>query len=117
MTVQLQHDFPVSEIMGVRGILFVCSFLCLSNAGSDSLHVDLALMGSGFPVILTFKPGTVLNFEDCYLGEQTQVVCTMKNESEILPLMFRFRKIAHFSVSPARGKLQKNSEKVTPYFS
>ncbi|NXQ15286.1 CFA47 protein, partial [Peucedramus taeniatus] len=79
--------------------------------GSHSRHVDLALMGSGFPVILTFKPGTVINFEDCYLGEQTQAVCTMKNESEFLPVTFRFRKTAHFSVSPARGKLKKNSEK------
>ncbi|XP_068035889.1 cilia- and flagella-associated protein 47 isoform X4 [Anomalospiza imberbis] len=78
---------------------------------SHSCHVDLALMGSGFPVILTFKPGTVINFEDCYLGERAQVVCTMKNESKFLPVMFRFLKTAHFSISPARGKLKKNSEK------
>ncbi|NXR67841.1 CFA47 protein, partial [Rhadina sibilatrix] len=76
-----------------------------------SRHVDLALMGSGFPVILTFKPGTVINFKDCYLGEKTQVVCTMKNESEFLPVTFHFRKAAHFSVSPERGTIKKNSEK------
>lgn len=92
-------------------------FLCLSNAGSISRQVDLALMGSGFPVVLTFKPGTVINFKDCYLGEQAQVVCTMKNESEFLPIMFRFRKTAHFSVSPKRGKLKKKSEKVSPSLS
>lgn len=74
-------------------------------------------MGSGFPVVLTFKPGTVINFKDCYLGEQAQVVCTMKNESEFLPIMFRFRKTAHFSVSPKRGKLKKKSEKVSPSLS
>lgn len=103
--------------MDVRGILFVCLFLCLSNAGSHSRYVDLALMGSGFPVILTFKPGTVINFEDCYLGEQTQVACTMKNESEFLPVTFRFRKTAHFSFSPARGEIKTKSEKVIPFFS
>lgn len=117
MTVQLQHDCPVSEIMGVRGVLFVCLFLCLSDAGKHSRHVDLALMGSGFPVILTFKPGRVINFKDCYLGEQTQVVCTMKNESEFLPVTFKFRKAAHFNVSPERGILKTKSEKVTPSFS
>lgn len=101
----------------MRGILFVCLFLCLSNAGSHSCYVDLALMGSGFPVILTFKPGTVINFEDCYLGEQTQVACTMKNESEFLPVTFRFRKTAHFSFSPARGEIKTKSEKVIPFFS
>ncbi|NWX56663.1 CFA47 protein, partial [Promerops cafer] len=85
---------------------------CLQNlSGSHSRHVDLALMGSGFPVKLTFKPGTVINFKDCCLGEQAQVVCTMKNESEFLPVTFSFRKTAHFNISPERGKLRKNSEK------
>lgn len=74
-------------------------------------------MGSGYPVILNFKPGRVINFKDCYLGEQTEVVCTMKNESEFLPLMFRFRRAAHFKVSPERGTLKVKSEKVTPSFS
>ncbi|NXD19099.1 CFA47 protein, partial [Spelaeornis formosus] len=93
------------ETVGMRGD-------CLQNlSGSHSCHVDLALMGSGFPVILTFKPGTVINFKDCYLGEQLQIACTMKNESEFLPVMFSFRKTAHFNVSPERGKLKKNSEK------
>lgn len=95
--------------------LFAC--FCLSDAGSHSRHVDLALMGSGFPVMLTFKPGTVIDFKECYLGEQTQVVCTVKNESEFLPVTFSFRKTAHFNISPERGKLKKKSEKVIPSFS
>ncbi|NWT50860.1 CFA47 protein, partial [Erythrocercus mccallii] len=78
---------------------------------SRSRHVDLALMGSGFPVVLTFKPGTKIHFKDCYLGEQTQVVCTMKNESEFLPVTFSFRKAAHFNISPERGMLKIKSEK------
>ncbi|NXR19063.1 CFA47 protein, partial [Cinclus mexicanus] len=82
-----------------------------STIRSNSRHVDLALMGSVFPVILTFKPGTVINFKDCYMGEQAQVVCTVKNESEFLPVMFSFRKTAHFSIYPERGKVKKKSEK------
>ncbi|NXY24504.1 CFA47 protein, partial [Atrichornis clamosus] len=74
-------------------------------------HVDLALMGSGFPVLLTFDPGPVINFMDCYLGEQTQVLCTLKNESEYLPITFSFRKTAHFNISPERGKIKKKSQK------
>ncbi|XP_077637788.1 cilia- and flagella-associated protein 47 [Lonchura striata] len=121
---KLERDFEVNDASLVQDYVLFLRFETVGKRGdclqdlsgpattrSDSLHVDLALTGSGFPVILTFKPGTVLNFEDCYLGEQTQVVCTMKNESKFLPLMFRFRKTAHFSVSPARGKLKKNSEK------
>ncbi|NXE93663.1 CFA47 protein, partial [Menura novaehollandiae] len=74
-------------------------------------HVDLALMGSGFPVMITFNPGPVINFRDCYLGAQTQVLCTLKNESEFLPVTFSFRKTAHFNISPERGKIKKKSKK------
>ncbi|NXI18591.1 CFA47 protein, partial [Irena cyanogastra] len=100
------------ETVGKRdGYLQNLSGGATATTKSHSPYVDLALIGSGCPVVLTFKPGTVINFEDCYLGEQVQVVCTMKNESKFLPVMFRFRNTAHFSVSPARGKLKKNSGK------
>ncbi|NWY96469.1 CFA47 protein, partial [Loxia curvirostra] len=113
------EDFEVNDASPVQDYVMFLRFEtagkrggCLQNlSGSHSRYVDLALKGSGFPVILTFKPGTVINFEDCYLGEQAQVACTMKNESEFLPVTFRFRKTAHFSISPARGQLKKKSEK------
>ncbi|NWS08649.1 CFA47 protein, partial [Motacilla alba] len=117
---KFERDFEVDDTSVAQDYVLFLRFetagkrgSCLQNlsCGSHSRHVDLALTGSGFPVILTFKPGTVINFEDCYLGEQPQVVCTMKNESEFLPVTFRFRKTAHFSISPARGKLRKKSEK------
>ncbi|XP_030333266.1 cilia- and flagella-associated protein 47 [Strigops habroptila] len=74
-------------------------------------HMDLALTGSGLPVMLTFNPGPVINFSDCYVGEQTQVLCTLKNESESLPVTFSFRKTAHFNISPEKGKIRQKSAK------
>ncbi|XP_027494225.1 cilia- and flagella-associated protein 47 isoform X1 [Corapipo altera] len=74
-------------------------------------HVDLALTGSGLPVMVTFNPGPEINFRDCYLGEQTELLCTLKNESDSLPVTFRFRKAAHFNISPEKGKIKKNSAK------
>ncbi|NXG11521.1 CFA47 protein, partial [Sakesphorus luctuosus] len=74
-------------------------------------HVDLALTGSGLPVMISFNPGPEINFMDCYLGEQTQVLCTLKNESESLPVTFSFRKVAHFHISPEKGKIKKKSVK------
>ncbi|NXL63788.1 CFA47 protein, partial [Chordeiles acutipennis] len=74
-------------------------------------HPELALMGSGLPVMLTFNPGPVIKFIDCFLGEQTQVLCTLKNESECLPVTFSFRKTAHFNISPEKGKIKKKSAK------
>ncbi|NXD02891.1 CFA47 protein, partial [Certhia familiaris] len=123
---KFERDFEVSDASLIQDYVLFLRFEtvgkrdgCLQNLSigatattrNHSRHVDLALMGSGFPVILTFNPGTVIKFKDCYLGEQTQVVCTMKNESEFLPVTFSFRKTAHFNISPKRGKLKKKSEK------
>ncbi|XP_057901557.1 cilia- and flagella-associated protein 47 [Melospiza georgiana] len=123
---KFERDFEVNDASPVQDYVVFLRFETAGKRGdslqnlsggatattsSDSRYVDLALMGSGFPVILTFKPGTEINFEDCYLGEKTQVACTMKNESEFLPVAFRFRKTAHFSVSPARGNIETKSEK------
>ncbi|NXX86660.1 CFA47 protein, partial [Urocolius indicus] len=74
-------------------------------------NTELALKGSGLPVMLTFNPGPVVEFMDCFLGEKTQVLCTLKNESNSLPVTFSFRKTAHFSISPEKGKIKKKSEK------
>ncbi|NWR43509.1 CFA47 protein, partial [Regulus satrapa] len=117
---KFERDFEVDDASVIQDYVLFLRFEtvgkrdgCLQNLsdGSHSRHVDLALMGSGFPVILTFKPGTVINFKDCYLGEQAQVVCTMKNQSEFLPVKFSFRRTAHFNISPEKGKLKKKSEK------
>ncbi|NXG41302.1 CFA47 protein, partial [Psilopogon haemacephalus] len=70
---------------------------------------ELALTGSGIPVTLTFNPGPVFKFTDCFLGEQTQILCTVKNESELLPVTFSFRKMAHFNISPEKGKIKAKS--------
>lgn len=99
-----------------EGFLFVV-FLCLSNAVNHPHHMELALTGSGLPVMLTFNPGPVIKFMDCFLSEQTQVLCTLKNESESLPVTFSFRKTAHFSISPEKGKIKKKSAKVITSFS
>ncbi|NXP75263.1 CFA47 protein, partial [Ramphastos sulfuratus] len=70
---------------------------------------ELALTGSGIPVTLTFNPGPVFKFTDCFLGEQTQILCTLKNESELLPVTFSFHKMAHFNISPEKGKIKAKS--------
>ncbi|XP_027672760.2 cilia- and flagella-associated protein 47 [Falco cherrug] len=74
-------------------------------------HMVLALTGSGLPVMLTFRPGPVIKFMDCFLGEQTQVLCTLENESKFLPVTFSFRKMAHFNISPEKGKIKQKSAK------
>ncbi|XP_010076294.1 PREDICTED: uncharacterized protein CXorf22 homolog, partial [Pterocles gutturalis] len=74
-------------------------------------RVELALTGSGLPVMLNFNPGPVIQFMDCFSGERTQVLCTLKNESESLPVTFSFHKTAHFNISPEKGKIKKKAAK------
>ncbi|NWV81447.1 CFA47 protein, partial [Dasyornis broadbenti] len=123
---KFERDFEVSDSLLIQDYVIFLRFETVGKRGdclqtlsdgatattrSHSRHVDLALMGSGLPVMVTFNPGPVINFKDCYLGEETQVLCTVKNESEFLPVSFSFRKTTHFSVSPERGKLKKKTEK------
>ncbi|XP_063160761.1 cilia- and flagella-associated protein 47 [Candoia aspera] len=73
--------------------------------------VELGLIGSGLPVMLTFIPGPVVNFRECYFGEHTDLVCTLKNECDVLPVTFVFHKIAHYNICPEKGKIKAKSAK------
>uniref|UniRef100_A0A667I3F2 Calponin-homology (CH) domain-containing protein n=1 Tax=Lynx canadensis TaxID=61383 RepID=A0A667I3F2_LYNCA len=67
--------------------------------------VELALTGSGLPVILHFDPGNFLNFAPCFMGERSETVCIMQNRSKSLSVTYRFKKTAHFKIDPERGKI------------
>nr|XP_042125169.1 cilia- and flagella-associated protein 47 isoform X1 [Peromyscus maniculatus bairdii] len=67
--------------------------------------VELALTGSGLPVILQFDPGKVLTFAPCSMGEHSDILCIVRNHSISLPVMYHFQKTAHFKMDPERGKI------------
>ncbi|XP_025790294.1 cilia- and flagella-associated protein 47 [Puma concolor] len=67
--------------------------------------VELALTGSGLPVVLHFDPGNFLNFAPCFMGERSEMVCIMQNRSKSLSVTYRFKKTAHFKIDPERGKI------------
>ncbi|XP_049985737.1 cilia- and flagella-associated protein 47 isoform X2 [Alexandromys fortis] len=67
--------------------------------------VELALTGSGLPVILQFDPGKSLTFAPCFMGEHSDILCIVKNQSISLPVMYHFQKTAHFKMDPERGKI------------
>ncbi|XP_072471294.1 cilia- and flagella-associated protein 47 isoform X2 [Notamacropus eugenii] len=71
--------------------------------------VELALTGSGLPVLLNFVPGKVLNFTPCCMGERSEIVCSIQNHSKILPVAFSFHKVAHFKIIPEKGKIDEES--------
>uniref|UniRef100_A0A8C9P009 Uncharacterized protein n=1 Tax=Spermophilus dauricus TaxID=99837 RepID=A0A8C9P009_SPEDA len=67
--------------------------------------VELALTGSGLPVLLHFDPGKVLNFTPCFVGERSDILCIVQNRSKSLPVTYRFQKTAHFKIDPEKGKI------------
>ncbi|XP_007956994.1 cilia- and flagella-associated protein 47, partial [Orycteropus afer afer] len=67
--------------------------------------VELALTGSGIPVLLQFNPAKVFKFPPCIMGEHSEILCLMQNRSDSLPIMYHFQKTAHFKIDPKKGKL------------
>uniref|UniRef100_A0A8D0KBY0 Cilia and flagella associated protein 47 n=1 Tax=Sus scrofa TaxID=9823 RepID=A0A8D0KBY0_PIG len=73
---------------------------------SDQLQkVELALTGSGIPILLHFDPGRVFNFAPCFMGGHSEIQCVIQNRSKLLPVMYNFKKTAHFKIDPQRGKI------------
>ncbi|EPQ15382.1 hypothetical protein D623_10008654 [Myotis brandtii] len=67
--------------------------------------LELALTGSGLPVIMQFNSGSFLTFPTCSFGESSEISFIMKNRSKLLPVMYHFRKTANFRVKPERGNI------------
>ncbi|XP_077338680.1 cilia- and flagella-associated protein 47 [Lithobates pipiens] len=105
-----QQDYALFmrfEIVGSKdGFLQSHADIQMSNKGQKKHYVELAATGSAFPVALTFSPGTTYNFKECLIGERIDILCSLKNESQFLPVVFSFHKISHFHISPANGKIE-----------
>ncbi|XP_052708553.1 cilia and flagella-associated protein 47-like isoform X1 [Crassostrea angulata] len=71
----------------------------------DGSMVEVAMTGTALPVLLSISPSYKFNFGECPVGEHADVLCTIKNESNVLPAIFQFRKIAHFLTHPPNGKI------------
>ncbi|EPY73469.1 hypothetical protein CB1_006500002 [Camelus ferus] len=56
-----------------------------------------------------FDPGRVLNFAPCFIGGRSEIQCVMQNRSKSLPVMYHFKKTAHFKIDPQRGKIDEGS--------
>ncbi|KAM9320035.1 LOW QUALITY PROTEIN: cilia- and flagella-associated protein 47 [Gastrophryne carolinensis] len=77
-----------------------------NNKRWKKCYVELAVTGSALPVKLTFSPGTAYNFGECLIGERIDILCSLKNDSRLLPVVFSFHKISHFQISPANGQIE-----------
>ncbi|XP_041462969.1 cilia- and flagella-associated protein 47-like isoform X1 [Lytechinus variegatus] len=68
--------------------------------------LEVAITGTALPVLLSLSPQTHLDFGECSQGEHIDTLCSLSNESTILPVSFVFQPVAQFSVVPSFGKLK-----------
>ncbi|CAH1800026.1 unnamed protein product [Owenia fusiformis] len=69
-------------------------------------HVEVALTGTALPVLVNLSPQSKFDFQECPVGEHVDMLCSLNNESSVLPLTFQFRRIAHFTAHPTSGKIK-----------
>lgn len=69
------------------------------------IYAEVALTGTALPVLLNIAPTAKLDFGECPVGEHADILCTVKNESNILLTQFEFRRTAHFTAYPSSGKI------------
>ena len=66
----------------------------------------MALTGTALPVLISISPQTKYQFGNCPVGEHTDMLCTVRNDCNTLPVSYQFRRIAHFLAKPANGKVR-----------
>ncbi|XP_064627283.1 cilia- and flagella-associated protein 47-like isoform X2 [Lineus longissimus] len=76
-----------------------------TRSNIEGSFLEVAVTGTALPVQLNFSPQTKLDFDECPVGEHVDTLCMIKNESAVLPALFQFRRIAHFSMRPPNGTL------------
>ncbi|XP_072178621.1 cilia- and flagella-associated protein 47-like [Diadema setosum] len=67
--------------------------------------LEVALTGTALPVLLSLSPQTNLDFGECPVGEQIDTLCSLQNDSTVLPADFVFQPVAQFATRPAFGHL------------
>ena len=63
------------------------------------------MTGTALPVLLDISPACKYDFGEVPVGEHADILCTLKNSSDVLPATFQFRRIAHFIAHPPNGKI------------
>lgn len=86
---------------------------CLLSPGKS--NVELAVTGTGLPVVLVPHPSHDFDFGHCIEGQQVNLPCVLQNFCPLFPVKFRFRKLAHFSTEPSTGKIPPGQCQVKPF--
>ena len=78
----------------------------LSSIFSAVADLEVALTGTAEPVMISISPEQFIDFGPCPVGDHMNRPCTLHNNSTVLPVLFHFRRIAHFIPYPQHGTIQ-----------
>ena len=78
--------------------------------------MELALVGTALPILVSLTPNLRFDFDECPVGERRDLVCELTNESDTLPIHFKFKRVAHFSTEPKKGLIPANKSQVRFFF-
>lgn len=88
----------------------------LSNIEHSKTKLEIAVAGTALPVILSMDPHSI-QYPTTYIGQKTERVIHIYNQSDHKTIDFRFPPIANFAVQPASGNLRPREKlKVTVTF-
>lgn len=73
---------------------------------STGVRLEVALTATALPVKLTVRPQTTFDFGECPVKEHVDMLCTLLNTSDSMPVTFQFRRLAHFTSHATNGKIE-----------
>ncbi|XP_032824158.2 cilia- and flagella-associated protein 47 isoform X1 [Petromyzon marinus] len=74
--------------------------------GTGLVGVELAVTATAQPLLLSTVPSPlVFDLGACAPGARVEMLCTLRNESTVLPLHYRIPRVAHIQAIPAEGKI------------
>ncbi|XP_076799523.1 cilia- and flagella-associated protein 47-like isoform X2 [Clavelina lepadiformis] len=94
--------FMMFEIVGSND-----SFL--SDVVKPNKKIEVAVTATAIPVLINIQPSNTFDFGEVLCGDHSSVLCTLTNESALLPLNIKCKKVAHFNVIPAQAKISPGS--------
>ena len=74
--------------------------------------MELALVGTALPILVTLTPNLRFDFDECPVGQRRDHICELTNESDTLPIHFKFKRVAHFSTDPKKGLIAATKSQV-----
>ncbi|XP_014674744.1 PREDICTED: cilia- and flagella-associated protein 47-like [Priapulus caudatus] len=103
-----KHGFKSRTKMPARRdyVLFArVNLIGSDHAAKKGGSVEVCLTGTALPILVSSSVSK-LQFGTCDMSEKVSRTCSLRNESPLLPVKFRFGKMAHFTFEPSRGRVE-----------